>query len=65
LQEGRAEFWLNLQILYEMRLAEAKAGKAIKKLQRKRTSEIANAAERSEGRPRERRGAKGPPRVSA
>ena len=27
-----AEFWLNLQTLFELRLAEAKAGKAIKKL---------------------------------
>lgn len=27
-----AEFWLNLQNLYELRLAEAKSGKAIKKL---------------------------------
>jgi antitoxin HigA-1 len=27
-----AEFWLNLQTLYELRLADAKAGKAIKKL---------------------------------
>ncbi len=27
-----AEFWLNLQSLYELRLAEAKAGKAIKRL---------------------------------
>ncbi len=27
-----AEFWLNLQTLYELRLAEAKVGKAIKKL---------------------------------
>ena len=27
-----AEFWLNLQGLYELRLAEARAGKAIKKL---------------------------------
>jgi addiction module HigA family antidote len=27
-----AEFWLNLQALFELRLAEAKAGKAIKKL---------------------------------
>ena len=27
-----AEFWLNLQTLYELRLAEAKAGKAIKRL---------------------------------
>lgn len=27
-----AEFWLNLQSLYELRLAEAKTGRAIKKL---------------------------------
>lgn len=27
-----AEFWLNLQNLYELRLAEAKTGKAIRKL---------------------------------
>jgi antitoxin HigA-1 len=27
-----AEFWLNLQNLYELRLAEAKTGRAIKKL---------------------------------
>ena len=27
-----AEFWLNLQNLYELRVAEAKTGKAIKKL---------------------------------
>src|SRR6202521_5588712 len=27
-----AEFWLNLQSLYELRLAEAKTGKAIRKL---------------------------------
>ena len=27
-----AQFWLNLQGLYELRIAEAKAGKAIKKL---------------------------------
>ena len=27
-----AEFWLNLQALYDLRVAEAKAGKAIKKL---------------------------------
>ena len=26
------EFWLNLQALYELRLAEAKPGKAIRKL---------------------------------
>jgi len=36
-----AEFWLNLQTLYELRLAEAKAGKAIKKLPKlKRLEEI-------------------------
>ncbi len=29
-----AEFWLNLQKLYELRLAEAKAGAAIRKLPR-------------------------------
>lgn len=28
----RAEFWLNLQSLYELRLAESKAGKSIKAL---------------------------------
>jgi addiction module HigA family antidote len=27
-----AEFWLNLQSLYELRLAEAKSGRAIKRL---------------------------------
>ena len=27
-----AEFWLNLQALYDLRLAEVRAGKAIKKL---------------------------------
>lgn len=27
-----AEFWLNLQTVYELRLAEARAGKAIRKL---------------------------------
>jgi antitoxin HigA-1 len=35
------EFWLNLQNLYELRLAEAKSGKAIKRLPRlKRAMEI-------------------------
>ena len=29
-----AEFWLNLQNLFELRLAEAKSGKLIKKLPR-------------------------------
>jgi len=28
------EFWLNLQNLYELRLAQAKSGRAIKKLPR-------------------------------
>jgi len=31
-----AQFWLNLQILYELRLAEQKAGKSIKALPRLR-----------------------------
>jgi len=30
----RAQFWLNLQSLYELRLAEEKAGKSIKGLPR-------------------------------
>jgi len=30
-----AQFWLNLQILYELRLAEQKAGKSIKALPRR------------------------------
>jgi antitoxin HigA-1 len=35
------EFWLNLQNLYELRLAEAKSGKAIKRLPRlKRAMEV-------------------------
>ena len=35
------QFWLNLQSLYELRVAEAKAGKAIKKLPRlKRLEEV-------------------------
>ena len=38
-----AEFWLNLQALYELRLAEAKAGKAIKKLPTLRRLEGARA----------------------
>jgi addiction module HigA family antidote len=39
----RAEFWLNLQTLYELRLAEAKAGKAIKKLPTLKRLEDAHA----------------------
>lgn len=36
-----AEFWLNLQNLYELRLAEAKSGKAIKRLPRlKQATEV-------------------------
>lgn len=34
-----AEFWLNLQSLYELRLAQTKAGKSIKQLPRLRRSE--------------------------
>jgi addiction module HigA family antidote len=38
-----AEFWLNLQTLYELRLAEAKAGQAIKKLPTLKRFEDAHA----------------------
>ena len=38
-----AEFWLNLQSLYELRLAEAKAGRAIKKLPTLKRLEEAHA----------------------
>jgi antitoxin HigA-1 len=38
-----AEFWLNLQSLYELRVAEAKTGKAIKKLPTLRRPEEAPA----------------------
>ncbi|MEX2303886.1 MAG: HigA family addiction module antitoxin [Bryobacterales bacterium] len=38
-----AEFWLNLQKLYELRLAEKKAGKAIRALPTLKTSEPAHA----------------------
>ena len=38
-----AEFWLNLQSLYELRLAEAKTGKAIKKLSTLKHSAEAHA----------------------
>ncbi len=37
------EFWLNLQKLYELRLAEKKAGKAIKALPTLKTSERMHA----------------------
>jgi addiction module HigA family antidote len=37
------EFWLNLQSLYELRLAEGKSGKAIKKLPRLKQLEDVNA----------------------
>ena len=37
------EFWLNLQNLYELRRAEAKSGKDIKKLPRLKRLEPANA----------------------
>ncbi len=37
------EFWLNLQNLYELRLAEEKSGKAIKKLPRLKQAEAVRA----------------------
>lgn len=36
-----AEFWLNLQNLYELRLAEEKSGRAIGKLPRLKHAEVA------------------------
>jgi addiction module HigA family antidote len=36
-----AEFWLNLQNLYELRLAEQKSGKSIKKLPTLRRAKVA------------------------
>ena len=38
-----AEFWLNLQKLYELRLAEAKSGKAIRRLPRLKQAAEAHA----------------------
>ncbi len=38
-----AEFWLNLQSLYELRLAQEKAGKSIKGLPRLRRHEAVHA----------------------
>ena len=38
-----AEFWLNLQSVYELRVAEAKTGKAIKKLPTLKQSAEAHA----------------------
>ena len=38
-----AEFWLNLQSLYELRLAQQKAGKSIKTLPKLRRSEPVHA----------------------
>lgn len=38
-----AEFWLNLQSLYELRLAQQKAGKSIKALPKLRRSEPVHA----------------------
>ena len=38
-----ARFWLNLQSMYELRLAEAKTGKAIKKLPTLKSREAARA----------------------
>lgn len=36
-----AEFWLNLQNLYELRLAEQKSGKSIKKLPTLKRAKVA------------------------
>lgn len=38
-----AQFWLNLQSLYDLRIAEKKAGKSIKSLPTLKRSEFANA----------------------
>ena len=38
-----AEFWLNLQSLYELRVAEAKTGKAIKRLPTLKGLDVAHA----------------------
>jgi addiction module HigA family antidote len=38
-----AEFWLNLQSLYELRLAQRKAGKSIKALPTLKSSELIHA----------------------
>jgi addiction module HigA family antidote len=38
-----AEFWLNLQSLYELRIAQAKAGKTIRALPRLKQSERVSA----------------------
>src|SRR5271170_4042283 len=38
-----AEFWLNLQSLYDLRLAQQKAGKAIKALPRLRRRDLVRA----------------------
>jgi len=38
-----AEFWLNLQSLYELRIAEKKAGKSIRALPRLERGELARA----------------------
>ena len=38
-----AQFWMNLQTLYELRLAEAKVGKSIKALPRLKRRELVHA----------------------
>ena len=38
-----AEFWLNLQNLYELRLAQAKAGKSIKALPKLKRNDLVHA----------------------
>ena len=42
-----AEFWLNLQSLYELRVAERKAGKTIRKLPRLELSRVPARTSRS------------------
>ena len=43
------EFWLNLQKLYELRLAEAKAGAAIRRLPRLQESEKSESRRNQDG----------------
>jgi plasmid maintenance system antidote protein VapI len=39
-----AEFWLNLQNLYELRLAEQKSGRSIRKLPTLKRAKVASRA---------------------
>jgi|SRR4051812_18311244 addiction module HigA family antidote len=45
-----AEFWLNLQKLYELRLAQARVGRIVERLPRRASSDLA-AASTQEGHP--------------